>query len=122
LNGDTTKSDETLHNLETKYIQDSIDFLFNDKTNNIVNQFSYLDQLNIFDFFKKFDILNNFTNLVNNTQLSNIKADFKSNLLDDDNNVSNNVSINDSTSKEITKKLLNLLSKEQLQNLLTLID
>lgn len=118
LNGDTTKSDETLHNLETKYIQDSIDFLFNDKTNN--NRFPYLDidQFNIFEILNKLD----FTNLVDKTQISNISAAFQPNLLDDDNNVSNNVSINVSTSKEITKKLLNLLSEEQLQNLLGLMN
>lgn len=114
LNVDTEKSDETLHNLETKYIQDSIDFLFN-KTNNIVNYFSEFDQFNIVDILGRL----NFTNLVDSTQLFNTPADQLDFLVEDDNNVSNNVS---TTSKEITKKLLNLLSKEQLQTLLQLIN
>ena len=114
LKGDTKTSDETLHNLETKYIQDSIDFLFDNKINNTENKFSYIDQFNIVDILDNL----NFTKLVDSTQLF-IPADQQGDLVEDDNNVSNNVS---TTSKEITKKLLNLLSEEQLQELKQIID
>lgn len=51
LNGDTKKSDEMLQNLETKYIQDSIDFLFNDKTNNNESK-NTIFQNDIFKIFR----------------------------------------------------------------------